>query len=419
MIDKPRRTWDATTQEVNMPRRRMQAKGNLVQSGNWWRIRWWEDVRAADGSIQRVRRSQIVGPAAGPGRIGKKEAQRRAQEDVLQQVNSRVYVPSSVITLAQFIEQRFDPDVVWSMKHSGQLHYAYCFSKIIPALGDMKLRDLDAGTIGSWLRKLLRTDEYSIQTVVHMKNALSAVIEHAKQNGFFSGDNPARLVRLPAMTRMKKPALSFEQAQVVLANLTDPYRTMALMSMTTSLNIAELCGLRWRRVNLSNRTIIVDDDAIPPLSFAVRENYYRGKWGPVKTTKRNRIQPLAPGVVEALRELAGRGSWTGPDDPVFASRNGTPIDAHNANKRVLKRAGRAAGVPGLSWHSFRRTTATLTSILGMPTADRVALMGHSNEGMTTYYSDSDINRRREFVDELAVRLTTPVPEFTVPTKGVA
>lgn len=404
-----------------MPRRRMQAKGNLIQSGNWWRIRWWEDVRGVDGQIHRVRRSQIVGPAAGPGAIKKKEAQRRACEDVLQHVNSKVYVPSSVMTLAQFIEQRFDPDVVWSMKHSGQLHYKYCFSKIVPALGDLKLRDLDAGTIGSWLRKLHRADEYSVQTIVHMKNALSAVIEHAKCNGYFSGDNPARLVRLPAMDRHKKPALSFEQAQIVLANLAEPYRSMALMSMTTSLNIAELCGLRWRRVNLSNHTIVVDDDTIPPLSFAVRENYYRGKWGPVKTTKRNRIQPLAPSVVAALHTLAARGSWVGPDDPVFASRNGTPVDAHNANKRVLKRAGKVAGVPTLSWHSFRRTTATLTSILGMPTADRVALMGHANEAMTTYYSDSDIERRREFVDELAERLTVPPrpAEFTVPTKGVA
>jgi integrase len=403
-----------------MPRRRMQAKGNLIQDGNWWRLRWWEDVRDSNGSIKRVRRSQIVGPATGTGRISRKEAQRRAQEDVLQHVNAKAYVPSSVMTLRQFVEQRFDPDVVWSMKHSGQLHYSYCFKKIFEALGDVKLRDLDAGVIGSWLRKLHKTDEYSIQTVVHMKNAISAVIEHAKQNGYYSGDNPARMVRLPEMTRTKKPALSFEQAQVVLANLDEPYRTMALMSMTTSLNVAELCGLRWKRVNLTARAIIVDDDLIPPQSFAVRENYYRGKWGSVKATARNRIQPLAPGVSEAVRVLSTRGSFIDPDDPVFASRTGTPVDAHNANKRVLKRAGRAAGVPGLSWHSFRRTTATLTGLLGMPKADRVALMGHSSGEMTDYYSDSDINRRREFVDELAVRLTVPAKpaEYVSQTKGV-
>jgi integrase len=409
----------------------------VYEDGNFWRLRWYEDIRGDDGIVRPVRRSQPVGARVGPGKISKKEAQRIADEDIIRCINEKAFAPASVMTLQQFISQRFEPEIVWSMKHSGKLHYGYCFSKIIPVMGGLPLRDVSVETIGDMIRRLRQKDgsPYSTQTISHLKNCLSAVIEHAKRVGYYSGDNPARLVRLPEMDRKKKPALSFEQAQVVLANLEEPYKTMALMSITTSLNVAELCGLRWKRVNLTDKTIMVDDDMIPPRSFAVRENYYRGTWSTVKTQSRNRVQPLPAPVYDALVELRAErlrqsresvgGRWPviealGAEDPVFAAANGHPVDAHNANKRILKRAGMAAGVPSLSWHSFRRTTATLTSIMAMPKADRIALMGHSDGNMTDYYSDSDIERRRTYVDDLADRVRPRHLENVIPIrKGVA
>jgi integrase len=404
-----------------MPRRRLQ-RPKVKADGSFWRIRWTEDVRGEDGIVRPVRRSQPVGALTGPSKISKKEAQRIADEDILRYVNEKSFVPSSVMTLQQFIAQRFEPEIVWSMKHSGKTHYQYCFSKILPVMGTLPLRQVTVETIADMLRRLVQADgrPYSTQTLSHLKNALSAIIEHAKRVGFYSGDNPARLVRLPEMDRKKKPALTFEQAQVVLANLEEPYQTMALMSITTSLNVAELCGLRWKRVNLTDKTIMVDDDMIPPRSFAVRENYYRGVWSTVKTQSRNRVQPLPSVIYDALSAVKTVTTYSGPEDPVFASRNGTPVDAHNANKRILKKAGKAAGVPALSWHSFRRTTATLTSIMAMPKADRIALMGHSDGTMTDYYSDSDIERRRTYVDDLADRVRPkPLAEIIPIRKGVA
>jgi len=48
----------------------------------------------------------------------------------------------------------------------------------------------------------------------------------------------------------ERHALTVDQAKQVLRVLKPPYRQMALLSMTTSMNLAELCGLRWKRVNL-------------------------------------------------------------------------------------------------------------------------------------------------------------------------
>lgn len=51
---------------------------------------------------------------------------------------------------------------------------------------------------------------------------------------------------------------------------------MALVSMTTSLNVAEMLALRWRRLNLTGEMAVVCGEVLQPWSLAVRENYYRG-----------------------------------------------------------------------------------------------------------------------------------------------
>ncbi len=392
-----------------MPRRRFQ-RGSVYREGNWWRVRWREDVRLPNGSLKSVRRSTVVGPCRGPGAISRKEAGKRAWDTVLSHVNANASVPASMMTVGQFITQIFEPEVVWTLKHAGKLHYQYAAKKIIKGLGDIPLRDLKASDIQAYVRRLVETGYRRVPGIV--RTALHTIIEHAKRTGHFTGDNPAALVRLPHITHQEKHALTWEEAGKVVSMLPSPYREMALLSLSTSLNVAELTGLVWKRVNLTDQTVIVDGDVIPPFSLAVRVNYYRGVWDTTKVTARNRIQPIPAVVVPLLAELSNRKSFTGPDDPVFASRTGTPVDAHNINNRWFKKIGKKLGVK-VSWHIFRHTCATMMKNNGVPKADRIAIMGHSQESMTEHYTHSDIGRRREFVDGIAGRLFA-IPESRTP-----
>ena len=45
---------------------------------------------------------------------------------------------------------------------------------------------------------------------------------------------------------------------------------MVLFAIVTSMNIAEVCGLQWKRVNLSEQFATVDGESLPPLTIAVR-----------------------------------------------------------------------------------------------------------------------------------------------------
>src|SRR5438552_3593863 len=85
------------------------------------------------------------------------------------------------------------------------------------------------------------------------------------------GINPVIGVRLPEMQRKETHSLTFEQGRKVLGLIPSPTREMSLLSMTTSLNVSEMLGLRWKRVNLTGEPVIVGGEFLQPYSLAVRE----------------------------------------------------------------------------------------------------------------------------------------------------
>jgi integrase len=245
-----------------------------------------------------------------------------------------------------------------------------------------------------------------------VRTTVSAIFTHAKRLGWHTGDNPAKLVRLPEMVRKESHALSFDQAVATLVALKSPAREMVLFAILTSVNVAEICGLQWKRVNLTEQFTTVDGESLPPLTIAVRAQWYRGEYGSVKAKSRRRNLPIPAALRGVLAQMKERKKFTGPDDAVFAARTGRPVDEHNIARRHLKPVGGSLEMPWLSWHCFRRTHTTLANELGMAFTDRMAMMGHSEARMTALYTVDDLKRRRIVLDQMAERLLvagTPAP----------
>ena len=252
-----------------MARKRGQQRGYVHRQGSWWYVAFREDALDKEGKLVRVRRNQRIADAK---EVSKREAQRIAR-DILNRVDEQAQQPASLATVQEFIENRFEPDVIWALKPAGKKHYNYILNKhVIPGIGDLRLRNVTNDDIQA-LVKLKIEKGYSVQTAVHIRNAVSAVFNHAKLKRAYSGDNPAVGVRVPEMTRKETQSLSFEAGRAVLAILPSPVREMALLSITTSLNVAEMLGLRWKRVNLSAQLQVVSGQVLQPCTLAVRENY--------------------------------------------------------------------------------------------------------------------------------------------------
>ena len=135
-----------------------------------------------------------------------------------------------------------------------------------------------------------------------------------------------------------------------------------------------------------------------------------GEFGPPKADSRNRSVPLPAAVVEALAALKQRPRFVGPDDLVFVSSKGTPLDADNLRSRNLKPAAEAIGLEKLGWHDLRRTYTTLSADVGMDLKDRQGTMGHARIDMTAMYTQDSHERRRRGAEAILGAIMEGEPE---------
>jgi integrase len=105
---------------------------------------------------------------------------------------------------------------------------------------------------------------------------VGGIFTYAKEKGWYSGENPAEHIRLPEMRRREKHSLVFETARSLLAVLTPPTRELAYSLIVLSCNVAELLGLTWKHINLSDQWGSVDGSALPPGRWPSGSS---GAWG--------------------------------------------------------------------------------------------------------------------------------------------
>lgn len=133
--------------------------------------------------------------------------------------------------------------------------------------------------------------------------------------------------------------------------------------------ISELCNLDGAHVNLPRREIKVPR---------------------VKTDASERVVPMVPALHEILLAHRAQHEW-GPDDPVFATRNGTRNTPDNIRRHVVDptHAGvnellsnGAERIGRLTPHTFRRTFASLLAELGVSPRRAMYLLGHADAKLT-------------------------------------
>lgn len=399
-----------------MGRRRLQQKGDLYEQGGRWKLRWKEDQRRADGSKHYGWTKPIViGPSEGQGRFTEKQARRIAWDNHLSKVDINMRTPQAVMTVREFVDRKYRREHIQiSMKPAGRYSVEQMLKYVLDGIperrknrkktetlepeiprncgiGEMRMRDVCREDAQALVSEAL-TRGYSTKTAKEIRTCISGVFTYAEKIDWFNGKNPAKFVALPEAVPVRLPvALTFEQLKMLLSMLKPAARAMALCASLTSMNIAEVCGLKWKRLNLTAEFVIVDGESIPPYSAAVREQWYLRQFGSVKghvgrASARRRNLPLPSLLAEALEAVRKNATFTAPDDPVFAGETGRPIDQQAMLKRQVRKVSAGMGFPKLGWHDLRRTFATLTDQLGMSMGDRKALMGHSNFGMTLRYT---------------------------------
>jgi integrase len=122
----------------------------------------------------------------------------------------------------------------------------------------------------------------------------------------------------------------------LVAVLDEPARSVTLLLVLTGLRVGELLALRWGNVDVRSRAL------------RVRETVYEGHFDQPKTKRGNRTLPIGEETAEILANL--RPSLPGPDDLVFSTCEGLPLDRRNLLRKHVKPAARKLGLPNVTWH---------------------------------------------------------------------
>jgi integrase len=388
-----------------MARRRYQT-GCLFVRGKrhkMWVARWREDVILADNMVDRVQRSEVLGSLAD---IPSRREARKILEVRLRSINQGEHRPEARLVFESFVQDQWKPGVLPTIKASSAKHYEFDLERyLLPVFGPMYLCDITRVKVQTFLASK-RQQNYAGSTVHSMHTTLSKVMQSAVDWGYL-GENPTRGIhigdRRPVRDRV---FLMPPQIRQLLDVLPEPCRTLVLLAVLTGLRIGELLALRWKHADFLRGLI------------EVRESVYEGKFGTPKTRSSRRDVPMSGVIQEALLAHRARCGSPSPDGLLFKSRAGTPLNPKNLLRRVLQPVCSKAGLPLVSWHSFRHSHATLLSETGESLKTAQAILGHSHlETTLNVYTHAIPASQRRAVEKVGEILFPNVPKSAAPAES--
>jgi len=350
-----------------MTRNRRFQRGSIYKRGkrkNMWVARWWEDVTTQDGTVARLRRSEILGSVA---EIPTRRQADQLLADRLRPINSGEFRPNSTRTFRDY-GKSWLAEVLPTVKHSTGKLYKYILKvHLFPAFGEVQLRLITRDAVQRFLSGKMQNG-LSLKTVKHIRTGFGTVMGAAEMAELIP-TNPVRKTRLPRRgPETEKAVISPEKIRELLEALPEPSASLAQLLVFTGLRIGELLALRWRNVDLEQKVL------------RVTQTVYDGHFDEPKTQRSKRSVPLGAKVIEILSARKPPGA--NPEALVFATRTGGPFEPHNLSNRQLRPICRRLGLVGVGWHWLRHANATLLDAVGTPLGTVQALLGHSSAEIT-------------------------------------
>lgn len=368
-----------------------------------WAARWREDVITPNGTLKRVLRFQVLGTTSEIKSVKEARDLLRAK---LRPINRGSQHPQSTMKLDQFVNEVWRPGIIATLRSGSSRYYEVQLRcHILPAFGSRRLCDITRVDVQHFLADR-RRNGYSGSSTHGMRTTISKVLQAAVDWNLLE-QNAARGIRIGDRTpETERPYLNPSEVGQLLASLSEPCRTLVLVAVLTGLRIGEILALRWKAVDFIRGTI------------RVRETFSEGKFGSPKTKSSRREIPISKPVHDALAAQRARSVDAGMEDLVFSTRNQTPLNPKNVQRRVLRPACQNLGLPLVSWHSFRHTHATQLSEVGESLRTAQALLGHSDlETTLNVYTHAIPDAQRRAVDKVAEILFTNVHKIASATEN--
>jgi integrase len=257
--------------------------------------------------------------------------------------------------------------------------YEWAWGWVSPLVGGVRLEKFDRTTVLTLIDEL-EANGASANTINHCLRVMAGVFVDAIAEGVYVGLNPFTLVtkQKPKHTVERGRALSIDECRALLeAAKEDRLEAMWVLALTAGMRIGELCGLQWREIDFAKRTVDVVRQIV----------YVDGKptEADLKTTNSQRLLPLGPIAIDALRRRKSTAEGERPSIWVFptTTNSAAAMAPANARKRNFAETIKRAKLTGkLTPHDLRHTMSTLGDHAGVTANTRAARLGHANSTLT-------------------------------------
>ncbi len=278
------------------------------------------------------------------------------------------------VTLSEYLEDWLGATTGTVAESSHALRRLYARKHISPALGHVKLSELDALTVQTFYQDK-HANGMKPQTVKRMHATLSKALSDAVKFKLVS-TNVARDAERPKVYRTEVQALTKEQvSRLIDAAVGDRFECFYTIAVTCGLRAGENIGLKWSDIDFSAGTL------------TVRRAIHNCKIKPLKSDRSYRTIKLSRTALAAFQKQ--RANQEVDSEWVYPTATG---EHHKTTKYLYKSWYRLKEVAGLSKptriHSLRHTCATWLVSSGTPIQVVADILGNDPQTCLQVYVHS-------------------------------
>jgi len=326
-------------------------------------------------------------------------ANRRKMEAVLKKIEAEItlstfdyakYFPNSAMVarlrgnggtrsavdrplFAEFAQQwKCEKCVEWRKSYLAAVESIF-ETHLIPFFGNHPMRVINREMVLTFRANLanpqLKGDEAGKPLAPATVNRIMGILRQIFDEGVhrLGITNPCLSIKRLKLKKIDIEPFTLEQVRQLLAAIRPDYRKYLTVRFFTGMRSGEAHGLKRKHLDFQRRQILV------------RETFSQGRTEYTKTDGSQREIDMSQMVFDALQaQLVEKGS---PDDYVFSTRTGGPIDNKNFNDRVWLPLLRYLGFKERRPYQMRHTCATLWLAAGENPEWIARQLGHTTTEM--------------------------------------
>ena len=289
-----------------------------------------------------------------------------------------------------------------SIKNSTYENYYYCINKHIkPFFRNNRIGMIDENRIQEFVKHICANSKisqaYQKKILQVFKTSLKGILNKNEKASALLGE-----LTMPKRLTIERPVEVFsthEQSQIE-ANLLisrNKKDICLLLCFYTGIRLGEVCALKWSRIDIDSKTIIIDQTLTRTKNFSEDGNKTKLTLASPKSRSSIRKIPIPDFLCELLCEIIPK--IDGKEHFVL-SDSSKPLDPRTF-QRYYKRVLDNTHISSRKFHTIRHTFATRALEVGIDIRTLSDLLGHSGVTSTiNTYSHSLLEQKKLAISKM-------------------